>query len=190
MPETWFTSDLHLGHMKVANLRGFDDPQDHDLALIANWSRRVQSDDVVYVLGDLSSGSSRATLDALALLQRLPGVKRLIAGNHDPIHPMHRQAHNWAWRFNEVFEFTAPFQRLRLYGHEVMLSHFPYKVDRAEPRYMQYRLRDEGLPLLHGHLHSEYASTSHREAHVGVDAWGLAPVTGHTLMRDVLGFQC
>lgn len=190
----FFTSDLHLGHRKVAALRGFGTEEEpatmaHDLALVGRWTDTVEPDDVVWVLGDLSAGGSRATEYALKVLGGMPGRKRLIAGNHDPVHPMNRQAFKWAARFAEVFEFVAPFARTKVLGREVMLSHFPYERDRGKPRYMQYRLRDEGLPLLHGHTHGEERLTvtsvhdffnggfaARVEVHVGVDAWDLRPV--------------
>ena len=183
MPETWFTSDLHLGHEKVAALRGFDSPTDHDVTVMKNWRKLISEDDIVYVLGDISSGGAQATRHALTLLSCLPGRKRLIAGNHDPIHPMYRQAHKWVEDFDYVFEQVTPFQRIRIDGHDVMLSHFPYILDRHEARYMQYRLRDEGLPLIHGHLHVPERLTSTREVHIGLDAWNLRPVRAHDVAR-------
>lgn len=178
----WFTSDLHIGHERVAKIRGFNSAQDHDTEILSNLRDAVQADDVLYVLGDLSGGSSQATRIALGLIGSLvPGRKRLIAGNHDPIHPMNRNAHKWFPEFMNVFESVAPFARVSLSGRRVLLSHFPYHVDREEPRYTQYRLRDEGMPLLHGHLHSEESRTSWHEIHIGVDAWDLSPVADYTV---------
>lgn len=180
----FFTSDLHLGHRKVAELRGFGEHclsvADHDAAIREGWRSAVRDEDVVYVLGDLSAGGRAVTENTLAELYELPGRKRLIAGNHDPVHPMNREAWKWAARFADVFEHVSPFARIKVLGREVMLSHFPYERDREKPRYMQYRLRDEGLPLLHGHTHGTERLTvtgSRVEVHVGVDAWALAPVS-------------
>lgn len=172
----WFRSDDHFGHEKVAGLRGFDSTDEHDETLIERHNAKVKVNDVVYFLGDLSAGSAGATRNALDNIRLMNGRKRLIAGNHDPIHPMNRDAHKWFPEFMEVFESVAPFGRVSVEGTRALLSHFPYEVDRAIPRYMAYRLRDEGHWLLHGHLHSGEQRTSHREIHVGLDAWDLAPV--------------
>jgi calcineurin-like phosphoesterase family protein len=56
-----------------------------------------------------------------------------------------------------------------------MLSHFPYKGDhKPGDRYPEWRLRDEGLPLLHGHVHSAFL-ISGRQYNVGVD-FGNTPL--------------
>lgn len=170
----WFTSDLHLGHRMVSELRGFPSADEHDRHLAEQWRSRVRPSDHVWVLGDLAVSSPT---NALAIIESLPGQKHLISGNHDKCHPMHRDAHNWQRRYLNVFDSVQPFARRKIADRDVLLSHFPYHVDREEPRHTQYRLRDEGAWLLHGHLHAAEQVTSEREMHVGVDAWGLAPVS-------------
>lgn len=173
----WFTSDLHFGHRFVSGLRGFDSTDEHDERLVSEWSRRVGKDDQVWVLGDLAVSSPAR---ALEIVRSLPGVKHLIAGNHDGCHPMHRDAHKQQAKYLSVFASVQAFARRRIDGAEVLLSHFPYAKDRHEARYMQYRLRDEGAWLLHGHTHGTERLEG-REIHVGVDAWGLAPVPIHVI---------
>lgn len=176
MSRIFFASDHHFGHRKVSELRGFPTPAHHNLFILDQHNDTVRDDDVVHMLGDLSAGGAAATRQALEWVKRLKGRKRLIAGNHDPVHPMNRDAHKWVREYLEVFESVAPFGRASIRGMKVLLSHFPYEIDRGEPRYMQYRLRNEGALLLHGHLHSSEKFTSPQEIHVGLDAWGLAPV--------------
>lgn len=178
-----FTSDLHLGHKKVAGLRGFTSVAAHDEALLSNWREVVAPEDIVWVLGDLCMGNPTA---ALAALKTLPGRKRLILGNHDAGHPHNRNAHRWASPYAGVFEHVAASARTRIQGVEVLLSHFPYERDRGPARYLQWRLPDYGVSLLHGHTHgTERRSTSlsgTTELHVGLDAWDLTPVTDRTLL--------
>lgn len=164
----FYTSDPHFGHAKVAGLRGFDRVEDHDLALFDAWERDVREEDLVYVLGDLAMSSPT---HALAILDTLPGRKRLVWGNHDRGHPMYRDAHRWEGVYREVFGATAPFYRRKIAGRDVFLSHFPYSKDRGTPRFLQYRLRDEGAWLLHGHTHGPERLHDDREVHVGFDAW-------------------
>lgn len=180
---TWFTSDLHFGHRLVAGHRGFTDTTDHDDAICIEWCKRVTTSDQVWVLGDLTLSNPTK---ALGIIAELPGTKHFISGNHDPCHPMHRDSHKWQRRYLAAFESVQPFARRKIAGHYVLLSHFPYTADRGEVRYSQYRLADEGMWLLHGHLHSTEQRTSAREIHVGVDAWGLAPVNLDTI-AEMLG---
>ncbi len=200
-----FTSDLHLGHRKAAEHRGFTDVDLHDYAIQRRWADVVSDGDDVWVLGDLAASSPR---HALLVLAELPGRKHLVLGNHDQPHPMHRDAHKHLRKYLDVFDSVSTAARLRVEGTEVLLSHFPYHRDRGEVRHTQWRLRDEGRWLLHGHTHgTERVTVSHhsnrfipefsgvsslsgrverlvtREIHVGVDAWDLTPVSLDTIAQ-------
>lgn len=55
-------------------------------------------------------------------------------------------------------------------------------------RYPEYRLRDTGKPLLHGHVHDAWRVHG-RQINVGLDQWDLRPVSLDTLVvlvRSVL----
>lgn len=178
-----FTADLHLGHAKVAGLRGFDDWIHHDAAVANNWRRVVGERDTVWILGDFSCGREA---HALRVLRNLPGRKRLILGNHDAAHPMHRRAPQALARYGDVFEYVATAGRVKLAGRDFLLSHFPYQGDHTdEPRYRQWRLPNLGEALLHGHTHRAdqgvHQETFALEIHVGLDAWDLTPVPAHII---------
>jgi|SRR5277367_512192 len=185
----WFTSDTHFGHKMMAERRGFigftpgslPDVKAHDEAIIANWNRLIKSDDLVWHLGDVGLGNESHTL---AQVSRLNGRKQLITGNHDPVWPGHcnSRKHQRAWL--EVFESVQAFAKIRLGDQMILLSHFPYEGDHTEhDRATQFRLRDEKLPLLHGHLHSTEVDTGSHSIHVGLDAWQLTPVRESTIMK-------
>jgi calcineurin-like phosphoesterase family protein len=202
----WFTSDLHLGHRAVAHQRKFGDwPEDkhavtqevvdwHDDMLARAWDSKVQTSDLVWVLGDLLI--SRAYLpEALNWIDARPGVKHLILGNHDPAHPMHREAHKYQKSYFRAFESVQMAARRKIHmpdgsTQQVLLSHYPYVGDgerhRDEDRDTQWRLSNEGLPILHGHTHTTEKVTvaaapgggpAALQIHVGLDAWGFAPVS-------------
>ncbi|MDT8915809.1 metallophosphoesterase family protein [Amycolatopsis sp. PS_44_ISF1] len=174
-----FTSDLHIGHRRVAEIRGFSSAHEHDEHLAASWRAVVKPADQVWVLGDIAASSPTRALEVLA---DLPGEKHLIFGNHDTAHPMNRDAHRHLRTYLEVFASAASAARRRINGREVVLSHFPYRRDRGPARHQQWRLRDEGLWLLHGHTHGpETLTYGEREIHVGLDAWALKPVALETI---------
>ena len=193
MTETFFTSDLHLGHANVAFLRGFASPEAHDAEIVRRWNATVSPDATVWVLGDVAmkfdSGVRRTA-------RSLNGAKHLIWGNHDAGHPMHRTAHN-AWRQfvdygqpgDGPFLSAAASARRKLpTGDYAVLSHFPYERDRGAVRHAQWRLRDEGLWLFHGHTHGRERVTldrGHTEFHVGLDAWDLAPVSMACVLEEM-----
>lgn len=194
----WFTADLHLGHDRVVRerMRGRVLPRynnaaidAHDRELARNWDECVGATDHVWVLGDVSVGGTECVAHALNWIWNRPGTKHLIPGNHDPVHPMYRDAHKWQSAFGQVFASVQPFARRRIAGRQVLLSHFPYiggGDHTDEERFGQYRLQDHGLPLLHGHTHSEertswvglagFPLASTLQIHVGVDAWQHMPV--------------
>jgi calcineurin-like phosphoesterase family protein len=178
---TYYTADLHFTHKMVAGLRGFNSPEEHDEAVIATWNATISREDVVWLLGDVGMGKPERFWP---LVERLNGTIHLIAGNHDAVWPGHRDAHKHQRAWLEAFASVQCYARRRLAGHDVLLSHFPYGGDHSETdRYPQYRLRDEGLWLLHGHTHSRARLSTGRQVHVGLDAWELKPVPQHEIER-------
>lgn len=190
----YYTSDLHIGHRLVAGLRGFydedspieqifgddrvvqalfeADPDEHDAWLADIWDTTLHPDDHIYILGDISINGGQHALDWISARK---GHFHLIAGNHDPVHPMDRRATRLLPKWLEYFDTIQPFLRRKLDGQNFLLSHFPYMSwgdgpERGEARYEQYRLPDLGLPLLHGHTHGKEREHDNM-LHVGVDAW-------------------
>jgi calcineurin-like phosphoesterase family protein len=163
----FYTADTHFNHPFVASTRGHDTAESHDEALIARFNARLHKKDHLWILGDAFMGSITA---GLAQVARLNGTKHLILGNHDAAHPLHRAGHRKLRRFLEVFETVQLADQHRMAdGTRVMLSHFPYKGDHYEDdRYSEWRLRDEGQYLLHGHVHDEWGMRG-RMLNVGVD---------------------
>lgn len=193
---TWFTSDLHFGHARLLELsvmRGaaFATVSEMKEALVANWNSVVAPEDTVWVLGDFDMHGKEASL---ALVPCLKGTKILVSGNHDACWAGVRAG--WKQRsryldagFAAVMDFAVT--KLPPVGPEasatrVLLSHFPYAGDsHEEDRHAQFRLRDEGVPLLHGHVHEAFRERRTPEGtwgiNVGVDHWDYRPVSAETL---------
>ena len=177
----YLTSDPHLGHRLVSELRGYTSTEEHDTAVLDSYRAALRKGDDLWILGDLTVGSKGAEERALALLSKLredTGCRlHLIAGNHDSVSPAHRESHKRFATFAESFNSIQAYARKR--GPDkvaVYLSHYPYAstgdgVGRGPARYLQHRLPDLGEWLLHGHTHQEHVRTSAREIHVGWDAW-------------------
>lgn len=200
----WFTSDQHFGHARLLELsaaRGaaFPTVTDMNARLITNWNMVVAPEDTVYVLGDFDMHGKDATL---AFVGTLVGAKVLIAGNHDSCWAGARDG--WKARdrylaagFAAVMDFavtTLPPVRPKAPATRVMLSHFPYAGDsHGSDGYAQYRLHDEGVALLHGHVHDSFRERRTKGGtwgiNVGVDWWDYAPVSSETLAQHLEGLR-
>ena len=187
MSTIWYTSDLHLGHTRVAELRGFTTTGEHDARVLDNWRSVVREGDTVWVLGDLTVDVRKLDY-VFGAIAGLPGVKHLIAGNHDGCHPLHHEAHKWQHRYLSAFASVQAFAVRKWAGSRFLLSHFPLDGDHTPgERYSAYRLRDCGVPVVHGHTHSAdrvtRSAAGTRQVHVGLDAWSLMPVPEHVVTR-------
>lgn len=81
--EVFVTADLYLGYANIIrrNNRPFMNVEEMDKTLFDNWNDTVSSDDLVYLLGDISKRESTKNLDYW--LKRLPGNIVFIKGDDD-----------------------------------------------------------------------------------------------------------
>lgn len=194
---TWFSADLHLGHANIIEYcdRPYASVGEMNERLVANWNAVVAPDDLVWVLGDFDMNGKDANL---AMLPRLAGTKVLVAGNHDSCWAGRRAGWRRMRRYLEagfaaVHDFartTLPALRPNAPRTPVVLSHFPYVGDSgADDRYNQFRLRDEGVTLLHGHVHDAFREARSPigtlQVNVGVDVWDYTPVSEDRLATHV-----
>ena len=210
----FFTSDIHIGHTTIAKIRYgaselpvpalSDEPDEfesdvtdwHDNWLGEIWDNTLNSGDIMWLLGDISSGTKSGQLGALSWVdQRIANTGcevHLVTGTHDDAHPMHRDSHKWQPVYLRTFKSVQVFSRRRIpYDHEghadAFLSHFPYHGDHGKERYVQYRLPDMGRDfVIHGHTHSSKRFGG-RQLHVGVDAWQGRPVPLDNIVAYVNG---
>lgn len=183
MSRIWYTSDLHIGHKLVAGLRDFymddlvvGDFIRHDEALADYWDATVAPDDTVFILGD--TGIGRFDKYVLPWFRARRGIKHLVAGNHDPVHPSRSAAVSEQRKWLEVFASINPYLVRKIAGARVTLSHFPFAsygdgTTHGEPegRWNEWRVPEDGRLLLHGHTHGPEKAHD-KMLHVGWDAWG------------------
>lgn len=95
--DVWLVSDLHLGHRKVSELRGFADTDEHD-RVILDHLREVPDGATLICLGDISVRRDADALDLLAGLKAEKGLRMiLLPGNYDRVHPMFGLDSVMAW---------------------------------------------------------------------------------------------
>lgn len=149
MNQIYFTADLHFGHasiLKHSTKRPYSDTADivaHNEWLLDLWQSTVDKHDTVYILGDLTFLKSE---DARRLLEKLPGQKFLIEGNHDG--SVIKANKNY---FKEVYQIkemrfkptVAPFLKE---DFNVVMCHYPMVTWNNKPK---------GTVMLHGHCHGK-----------------------------------
>lgn len=177
MTDVWFTADTHFNHraMVEKKWRPFESVADMNETLVERWNQYVGKRDTVWHLGDVGMGSTPPTLELIRT--RLKGTKHLIAGNHDKVWSGHRDAARFFPQWLESFQSIQPYSRRLVAGRQVILCHFPYVGDHTNTdRFAQWRLPNLGLPLLHGHVHTEWKTLGNM-LNVGVDQWSWRPVS-------------
>lgn len=179
---TFFTSDLHIGHDKVIQYskRPFNNLREMEEVIIRNWNNKVKKDDVVWMLGDIFFCHQ---IPAKEFLDKLNGRKRLVKGNHD------KMSDGQYLRLG--FEIVLDEALLSLFGSKVRLSHFPRKSSLLSKiwsfirygyniNYQERRHNDEEWWLLHGHSHSTPKHKINYKRHsldVGMDANNFTPLS-------------
>lgn len=203
MSKIFFTSDTHFWHANVIRYcdRPYSSVEEMNEALVDNWNSVVRAEDTIYHLGDFSL-SRRA---AETILPRLSGRKILVAGNHDHCHPAHygkregrgrlARAQYTSWGFEEIHERELYLPSLAVDGSGpgVLLCHMPYSgTESTQERndlYLSHRPPPlENYPagtwLLHGHVHQAWkVAPGKRMINVGVDVWGMYPVSSEVLLE-------
>ena len=129
MSDIFFISDLHIGHDKLAAVRGFDSVDHMNAAIADGWRERVTKKDVVIVGGDVVWKKSW-----VPWVQALPGQKRLVLGNHD----------RWP---NDLLSETFISVHGALFFKEYLITHVPVHPECVSPRF---------LGNIHGHTHTKH----------------------------------
>lgn len=178
----FFTSDNHFSHRNIILYcnRPFSAIEEMNEKLVENWNSVVGINDTIYHLGDFSLHHR----DVTKYVPRLNGKKHLIAGNHDGCHPAYYKKEEKGEKIRKIY-YEAGFETIKLEDKihigdfSVKLHHMPYSGDHTgKERYTQYRPKDEGDWLLHGHLHSSRDKRiRNKMLDVGVDGNNLLPIS-------------
>ena len=170
---TWFTADTHFGHENVIQYcqRPFASATEMDEQLIENWNNSVESNDIIYHLGDFTLFRKEP---AEVYFQRLYGRIHIIPGGHD---------HRWLGRqtyhsrSNHPVLILPPLHTIKVSTSEVdkpqliVLCHYSLRVwDRSH----------YGSWHLYGHSHGNLAALGN-SLDVGVDCWDYRPISLETI---------
>jgi len=166
MRQSFFTSDLHLGHHNIlkysAEQRQQTTMEEHDQFVIDSINSTVFKHDTLYILGDVAF-----TREALSKINELNVQNKiLVLGNHD--------------KFSMGDYISAGFSKV--YGvvrhKEFILSHIPVHPCQLEQRYNAN---------IHGHLHTYDVEDKTKYFNCNVDRIGFNPITLSTI-RDTIKY--
>jgi calcineurin-like phosphoesterase family protein len=164
MVRIMFTSDTHFGHPLMARMRGYGSTDEMDSDLIVRWNSVVRPTDSVWHLGDFAY---KATRPVSSYLSQLKGsVLNLIHGNHD----------NEATRACPRWQRSEQLSLIQHHGIQVVLCHYAFRV---------WPGSHHGAIHLYGHSHGNLPG-DRQSLDVGVDAWGLYPVTWEQIQERLL----
>jgi calcineurin-like phosphoesterase family protein len=204
MGTTFYTSDTHMGHLRICQFCNRPwlgmpiEVMNEDL--IARHNAIVSPEDKVIHFGDAALGNF---VESMAALARMNGDKYLVPGNHDRCFSGDKRAAKFRAVYedagftilDEVIDLTLTDQ---VTGDTIQAlgSHFPYDGDsHGEDRYTAYRPIDNGLPIVHGHVHDAWLRKISPEGsvqvNVGIDApatnRSYAPLAEQTVVDLLLG---
>jgi calcineurin-like phosphoesterase family protein len=162
MENVWFTADTHYYHERILTLgkgRPFDSVEEMNDAMMERWNDRVQKQDRVYHLGDISFGSYVYTE---MIMQGLRGQIHIIKGNHDNDAMLKKLANSV-----KGIQSVERYREINVGGKKVVLFHFPI---------LDWNRRYQGSWHLHGHTHGNLEIENGSMLDVGVDCQDFAPI--------------
>lgn len=155
----WFTSDTHFGHKNILrfcpNTRLGNDENEMTEILIANWQKQVGQNDRVYILGDVFFCNYDR---AISIMDRLPGQKFLVYGNHDNVIRNNKT-------LRDKFVSVSEYKEIDVNGRKIVMFHYPM---------LEWNRMHYGAYALFGHVHGNMDHhpeiLSARIMDVGVDS--------------------
>lgn len=157
---TFFTSDLHIGHVYASTLRNYRYVNDMHNTMIKNWNEQIKPTDHVFILGDLSFTGSLITI---SILGQLNGILHLIRGNHDK-----RLSNTVLKMFHEVNNV----KEIKINDIHIHMSHYAHRV---------WNKQQYGAYHLYGHSHGSLPGIG-RSMDVGIDTTDQhVPYSWHTI---------
>lgn len=169
----WITSDLHFGHTNIMKFcpvtrSRFTDVDHMNATMIKEWNESVQSNDEVYILGDIAFCNVEK---AIAILDQLNGTKILVEGNHDEKLVKDERFRS---RFKEIHKYL----RMSHDGHKVVMFHFPI---------LEWDRMHHGSVHFYGHVHGDKTGLEkYRARDAGFDATGKVVSSLDEMIQDAL----
>ena len=170
MSNIWLTSDTHFCHNKefIYKARGFNSIEEMNDAIITNWNKVIQPDDIVYHLGDIILSDIDGGIN---ILNKLSGKIRLAIGNHDTENRLAR--YRALGLFDDIqFGYSIKYHKKRL-----LLTHYPQLTGNFD---------GSKTYSIHGHTHAVSAFCEYDMMYnVGCDAHNCQLVAFEDMIKEI-----
>ena len=180
MNNIWLTSDLHMCHDRdfVWKVRGFNNVEEMNEALVENWNKVVKPGDIVYNLGDIALMD---TQKATEYLNRLNGKQIWILGNHD-----HRgRVRDICNACNNITVSRDTYDTTLQCGNNIAhLNHYPMLTANND----EHKPFNRHVICFHGHTHQKnnwMIPGLPFMYHVGLDSHNNTPINLDEAMTDI-----
>lgn len=144
----YIISDLHINHYNIIKFcnRKFNNIKEHDDTIINNWNTVVNTNDRVFLLGDIIFTHKQD--EVLSFLLSLNGRLIILLGNHDK--PLYKLFYSGKYfnRNNKIFIAGQIFETKVLINNKyekVVLSHYPI---------LSWNAKHHNRKHFYGHTHS------------------------------------
>jgi len=176
MPNTYFTSDLHLNHTNIIKYcnRPFKTIEEMDTTLINNWNEIVKPKDSIYILGDFTFNNIEYINHTLNILN---GKKYLIKGNHDAFLKNKKlDLSQFEW-IKDYYTLKTQYKGEKI---KLILSHFPFYT---------WDSKHYGSYHLYGHVHNSttnlHTIIGNNSYNVGVDVNDFKPISLEQIIINI-----
>ncbi len=152
----FFTSDLHFFHqniLKWSATRPYTDIYDMNATIINTINNRVEPKDTLYILGDVSFGNIKETVDVIQQINCKNKI--LIIGNHDE-HMINKV------EFQQLFKSMHHILQIKHNHKKYIMCHYPI---------LSWNAMHHGSTMLHGHSHGATDNSGVNRIDVGLDVY-------------------
>jgi calcineurin-like phosphoesterase family protein len=167
--DIWVWSDTHFGHKNIIKYadgaRPYESVEQMNQAMIDNYMANVKPEDIVIFGGDVAFMSVTAMNE---ILDRLPGYKIQIVGNHD----MDRSGALINFHMHE--RHLCMVRDIPGTNFQLLFTHYP--LDTVPP----------GCGNVHGHIHQNLANE--HNINICVEHTGCAPLNIKSVYERALAY--
>ena len=172
--DIFFVGDTHFSHANIIKYDGrpYASPHLHDEAIIKNWNRCIDKNDIVFHLGDVAFFKNPDQCENI--LKRLNGRIYLIEGNHDKELLKHSHLKAYFQMVTNYLKVTVKDEEY--HDQDIILFHYPME---------EWDGAFHGTWHLHGHVHGNLKTKIKNRLEVSINCINYKPIN-YDQIHDIL----